>query len=144
MTPGANHIVRKSTESSLTVPDVPSFKSLIDQADAAVSGGDLNLEEFESALGLPNRFLIPKGNSEGMEYVLIAFVSDGKADAAVADLHTNTVFNHYGYKGTYPDKRAHGYPLDRHIDDERILDELPNWSHSIVKVFNYGEHIHQN
>ncbi|KAK4289520.1 hypothetical protein Pmani_037512 [Petrolisthes manimaculis] len=145
LAPGANHIVRKPSESSLTVPDVPCFKSLIEQADAALaSGSELHLEEFESSLGLPNRFLVPKGNSNGMEFVLIAFVSDGKADAAVENLHTNTVFNHYGLEGKYPDNRPHGYPLDRHIDDERLINELPNWSHSIVKVFNHGEHIHHN
>ncbi|TOF72163.1 hypothetical protein CGJ15_27635, partial [Vibrio parahaemolyticus] len=67
LSPGANHIVRKSTESAVTVPDVPSFKSLVEKTKAALaSGSQLDLHDYESAVGLPNRFLIPKGNSGGL------------------------------------------------------------------------------
>nr|XP_045623127.1 hemocyanin subunit-like [Procambarus clarkii] len=132
---GVNHIVRKSKDSSVTVPDVPSFQTLIQKANEALaSGSELNLRQYESALGLPNRFLLPKGNSNGMEFDLVVAVTDGKADAAVDDLHTNTKFNHYGYRGVYPDNQPHGYPLDRRVDDERIFQSLSNFKQILVKI----------
>ncbi|XP_053640580.2 hemocyanin subunit [Cherax quadricarinatus] len=138
LSPGVNHIVRKSTESAVTVPDVPSFHSLIKKTDDALSSGSqLDLHQYESALGLPNRFLLPKGNSQGLEFDLVVAVTDGKADAAVDDLHTNTKFNHYGYDGVYPDHRPHGYPLDRRVDDERIFHDLSNFHQTVVKVYNH-------
>ncbi|XP_069954003.1 hemocyanin subunit-like [Cherax quadricarinatus] len=137
--PGVNHIVRKSTESAVTVPDVPSFQSLIQKAHAALtSGGQLDLDKYESALGLPNRFLLPKGNSDGMEFDLVVAVTDGTADAAVDNLHRNSKFNHYGYQGVYPDNQPHGYPLDRRVDDERIFHEISNFKQITVKVYNHA------
>ncbi|XP_042243131.1 hemocyanin C chain-like [Homarus americanus] len=137
LNPGLNHIIRLSTESSLTVPDVPSFQSLMQKADEALSSGsELDLHEYESALGLPSRFLLPKGQQNGMEFDLVVVVTDGEADAAVDNLHTNTKFNHYGYGGVYPDKRPHGYPLDRRVDDERIFHSLPNFKKTIVNVYH--------
>nr|AGT20779.1 hemocyanin [Penaeus merguiensis] len=135
---GKNSIERKSTESSVTVPDVPSIDTLFAKTAA---GGD-GLSEFASATGLPNRFLLPKGNDKGLEFDLVVAVTDGDADAAVPDLHLNTKYNHYGANGVYPDKRPHGYPLDRRVPDERVFEELPNFKHIQVKVFNHGEHIH--
>ncbi|MBD5003862.1 hypothetical protein GUF49_20565, partial [Xanthomonas citri pv. citri] len=79
---GDNHIKRKSSESSVTVPDVPSFASLIHDADAAVaSGSDLHLEEFDRSCGIPQRLLLPKGTEEGLDFLLVVAVSDGTTDA---------------------------------------------------------------
>ncbi|MCE2155658.1 hypothetical protein GPU83_09725, partial [Streptococcus thermophilus] len=95
--------------------DVPSFKTLMEKTEAALSsGGEVDFKEFESATGLPNRFLLPKGNHNGMEFDLFVCVTDGEADAAIADLHSNDDFIYYGSHGVYPDKRPHGYPFDRH------------------------------
>lgn len=137
--PGANSLSRKSVESSITVPDVPSFEQLVKAADEALaSGSELHLEEFTSGLGLPNRFLISKGNSEGMDFHLVVFVSDGEKDAAVDGLHENTSFNHYGCAdGKYPDNRPHGYPLDRRVDDERIITGVTNFKAMDVKVYHH-------
>ncbi|XP_042858306.1 hemocyanin C chain-like [Penaeus japonicus] len=134
---GSNAIERKSTESGVTVPDVPSIQTLFDKAAAGGAG----LTEYESATGLPNRFLLPKGNEQGLEFDLVVAVTDGDADAAVADLHQNTDYNHYGAHGVYPDKKPHGYPLDRKVPDERVFEELSNFKRIQVKVFNHGVHI---
>nr|WMS58705.1 hemocyanin [Alvinocaris sp.] len=145
LTPGENHIVRKSCDSAVTVKDVPSFKSLIARADEALSTGqELDLHEFESATGMPNRFLLPKGHRNGMEFDLVVFVSDGSADAAMDNLHEMKDFIHYGANGVYPDKRPHGYPFDRRVDDERIFHEVSNFGQTIVKIYNRGEHIHHH
>ncbi|XP_045606903.2 pseudohemocyanin-2-like [Procambarus clarkii] len=142
LTPGNNHIVRKSVESTVTVPDVPSIKTLQDMTEAALNGGtELHLEQFVSATGLPNRLLIPKGNEAGMEFKLVVAVTDGTADAAIDNLETLTKFHHYGYKGVYPDKKPHGYPLDRRVPDERVFHEIPNFAETIVKVYNHDQHI---
>lgn len=142
MAPGSNSITRSSRDSALTVPDVPSFQTLIDKTEAALAAGnELHLEEFESGLGLPNRFLIPKGNMHGLEFHLVVFISDGAKDAAVEGLHDNTAFNHYGCAdGRYPDNQPHGYPLDRRVDDERIIMGLPNFKTIDVKVHHVEEH----
>ncbi|WP_432214996.1 hypothetical protein, partial [Salmonella enterica] len=52
--------MRKSSESAVTVPDVPSFQSLIDAADS----GSVDLHEFERSCGIPNRMLLPKGKKD--------------------------------------------------------------------------------
>ncbi|KAG0724992.1 Hemocyanin subunit 2 [Chionoecetes opilio] len=137
--PGRNHVERCSHDSSATVPDVPSFQFLIDRTEEARhEDKDLHLEEFQSGLGLPNRFLIPKGNGHGLDMDLVVAVTDGREDAAVDGLHENTSFNHYGCAdGTYPDKRPHGYPLDRRVDDDRIFENLHNFKHIRVKVFHH-------
>lgn len=136
--PGRNHIDRSSHDSSVTVPDIPSFQFLKDRTQEAIQQGkELHIEEFESGLGLPNRFLIPKGNSEGLDMDLVVAITDGEADAAVEGLHETTSFNHYGCAdGTYPDNKPHGYPLDRRVDDERIFENLHNFKHIQVKVFH--------
>ncbi|XP_071532773.1 pseudohemocyanin-2-like [Panulirus ornatus] len=142
LTPGENHIVRKSNEASVTVPDVPSTKILINMTDEALATGtDLHLERFESATGLPNRLLLPKGNEAGVEFVLAVAVTDGAADAAIEGLPTMTKFHHYGVRGVFPDKKPLGYPLDRRIPDERVLHEISNFKETIVKVYNYDEYI---
>jgi len=144
LAPGDNHIVRKSSDASTTVRDVPHFKDLMEKTEAALGGGSLDLHEFESATGMPNRFLLPKGNSYGMDFDLFVAVTDGAADAAIDGLYDRTDFYHYGSNGVYPDNRPHGYPLDRHVEDERIFEEVPNFHHSHVQVYNYGEYIHHD
>ncbi|XP_071532770.1 pseudohemocyanin-1-like [Panulirus ornatus] len=143
LAPGENHIVRKSAEASVTVPDVPSMKTLMAMTEEALAGGtELHLEQFESATGLPNRLLIPKGNEAGVEFMLVVAVTDGAADAAIEGLPTMTKYHHLGVKGVSPDRKPLGYPLDRRVPDERVFREIPNFKEAIVKVYNYGEHIH--
>lgn len=126
----------------MTVPDVPSTLTLHQKTEEALtSGTELYLEEFESATGFPDRLLLPRGNSAGMEYKLVVMVSDGEADAANMDIINMSKFHHYGHHGVYPDKRPHGYPLDRRVPDERVFHELPNFHETIVKVHDFGEHI---
>lgn len=135
--------MRDAHDSAVTVPDVPSFHSLFQMTEKAKNGLRSGLEEFVSATGLPNRFILPKGNHEGLKMDLVVIVTDGEADAAVEGLHENNNFIHYGIKGVYPDKRSHGYPLDRHVEDERLFEELDNFKHIHVKIYNHGEHIHK-
>ncbi|KAG7171543.1 Pseudohemocyanin-2-like 2 [Homarus americanus] len=143
--PGENTITRKSSESSVTVPDVPSLKSLHEQTEAAIAGSsELNLDEFVSATGLPNRLLIPKGNEAGVEFKLVVAVTDGVADSVNDEINLTTKFHHYGHHGVYLDKKPHGYPLDRRVPDERLFHEIPNFGETIVKVSNHDEHVYHH
>ena len=144
MAPGANTIVRHAADSSVTVPDVPSFHALIEAADAAVAAGEeLHQEQYERACGIPNRLLLPKGTSEGMEFVLAVAVTDGETDEQHDILEKQDVHGHaqcgvHGEK--YPDHLPMGFPLDRHIEDERILLSSPNVKYTIVKITHTGTH----
>ncbi|XP_064091949.1 hemocyanin B chain-like [Macrobrachium nipponense] len=135
LSPGANHIERKSSESAVTVPDVPSFQSLIDAADS----GSFDMHEFERACGIPNRMLLPKGKKDGMDFSLFLAVTDGSYDLTHPDVdseHGGT-HAHCGAHGeVYPDKRPMGFPLDRRIPDRRVFDETTNIKFSHVKVYH--------
>lgn len=111
--------------------------------EALANGSELHLEEYESASGLPNRLLLPKGTFGGMEYELVVFISDGEADVTNADIAQMKKFHHYGHHGIYPDKKPHGYPFDRRVPDHHVYHDLHNLKETTVKVFDYGEHIHK-
>merc|ERR1712138_247611 len=77
---------------------------------------------------------------EGLEMVLMSFVSDGSTD------HTDT-FQVGGYYGgthahcgvhgqKYPDKRAMGYPIDRQILDFRMTASVTNFKNTLVYVYH--------
>nr|XP_053627537.1 hemocyanin B chain-like [Cherax quadricarinatus] len=143
LAPGSNHIVRKSVDSSVTVPDRPSFDSLKRKADQAVeSHSKLDLHEFERSCGIPNRLLLPKGTTSGMEFSLFVGVSDGDEDKTVdnpEDLAaTHSQCGIHGEK--YPDKRPMGYPVDRHIPDPRVVLQAPNIHKVHVKIFHDEHH----
>merc|ERR1712071_674408 len=65
-----------------TVPDSVSFATLIEKADAAVAAGQeaSGMEDFSRNCGIPDRLLLPKGNEQGLEFALFAFVNDGSDD----------------------------------------------------------------
>nr|WMS58701.1 hemocyanin [Rimicaris kairei] len=140
LSPGANHVTRKSSDSAVTVPDVPHFQTLMDAAnDAVSSGSEFNMYGFGRACGIPNRMLLPKGHKNGMEFALIVAVTDGSYDLVHGhdgNEHGGT-HAHCGSLGyPYPDKRPMGYPLDRRIPDRRVFDETPNIKLTHVKIFH--------
>nr|AST15995.1 cryptocyanin [Scylla serrata] len=130
---GANDIVRKSSEASITVPDVPTYQTLTEMTEASQ-----NLEMYESATGIPNRLLLPKGNEEGVQFRLLVAVTDAEQDVNDESIITMNKYHHYGVRGVQPDKRPFGYPLDRRVPDERIVDEVPNIKETMVKVYNHN------
>merc|ERR1712121_82018 len=142
LAPGANTIVRKSSESAVTVPDYPSFQSMIDKTEETLAAGaaSTTLEELSRTCGIPDRLLLPKGKEEGLEMVLMSFVSDGETD------HTDTfqVGGHYGgthahcgiHGQKYPDKRAMGYPIDRQVLNFRMTATVTNFKNTLVYVYH--------
>ena len=142
MVPGANTVIHKSSESSVTVPDSVSFATLIEKADEAVAAGQQasGMEDYSRNCGIPDRLLLPKGNERGLEFSLLAFVNDGSSD------HTETfdLDGHYGgthaqcgiHGQKYPDLRPMGFPLDRHIDDTGMFGKVSNIKQIYTKVYH--------
>nr|C0HLU8.1 RecName: Full=Hemocyanin subunit [Scylla serrata]P84293.1 RecName: Full=Hemocyanin subunit 2; AltName: Full=CaeSS2 [Carcinus aestuarii] len=136
---GHHSIDRSSFDSTVTIPDRPSFHDIEDRTSEAIPHGkELHIEEFESVTGLPNRFLIPKGLVKGKDMDVMVAVTSGEGLAAVEGLHRSANFAHHGCPEVrYPDKRPHGYPLYRPVDDERIITGVTNFKHIQVKVFHH-------
>lgn len=121
---------------------MPSTQTLHDKTEEALSAGtELHLEEYESATGFPDWLYVPRGTAAGMEHKMVVIVTDGQADAANDDIIHMTKFHHYGHHGVYPDKKPHGFPLERRVPDERVFHDLSNFKEILVKVHDYGEHI---
>lgn len=133
MNPGNNDIVRKSSEASITVPDVPTYKTLVEKTEAHE-----NLDVYESATGIPNRLLLPKGNEKGVEFRLFVAVTDAAVDVNDETIITMKKYHHYGVRGVQPDNRPFGYPLDRRVTDKYMFREVPNFKETMVKVYNHN------
>nr|CAR94713.1 hemocyanin subunit 3 precursor [Xibalbanus tulumensis] len=118
--PGENVIVRKSDESTVTIPDPPSYAQLVKEVEDALSGTSvLKVHKFHRHCGIPDRMLLPKGKVGGMEFMLLVVVTDGGADKGVT-IHDDHIYGGStslcGIRGEkYPDKRALGFPFDRYI-----------------------------
>jgi len=142
LAPGANTIVRKSSESAVTVPDIPSFREIITGTDAALAAGadSTGFEVLSRTCGIPDRLLLPKGKEEGLEMVLMSFVSDGTTDhtdSFQVDGHYGGTHAHCGIHGQkYPDKRAMGFPIDRQILDFRMTGSVTNFKNTLVYVYH--------
>merc|ERR1711887_6751 len=138
--PGNNHFERSAAESTVAVPDIPSFKTLIERADHAYEfKHEPHLEMFARSCGIPQRLLIPKGNVKGVGFQVLAFVTDGDYDAEIDDLHKDEYLSHShcGVPGQkFPDKRPMGFPLDRQIPDPRVLYETTNFKQTLVEIFH--------
>jgi len=135
---GENHISRTSKQSSLTVPDIPSFSELIHKADEAVKNGEeFDTCTYEKQCGIPNRMLLPKGNEEGLEFWLEVIVNDAIADNYEFMEDNIESHSHCGVRGEeYPDKRPMGFPMDRPIPDERLFMNADNIHSQLVKIFH--------
>jgi len=138
---GDNHVTRKSTESSVTIPDIPSFEKLIHDADAAMAAGtELHLEDHVHQCGMPNRMLLPKGTVEGMDFVLAAMVSDASEDDYASMEGSHISHTQCGVSGKkFPDHRPMGFPYDRKVPDERLF-KSANIKAQTVKVYHVEQH----
>nr|XP_029734409.1 phenoloxidase 2-like [Aedes albopictus] len=111
---GVNNIVRRSEQSSVTIPYERTFRN-ISQSNEAGN------EQFRFCnCGWPSHMLIPKGNAEGVTYDLFAMVSNFSGDAVDVDFDENqNCDDSYSFCGLrnrlYPDARNMGYPFDRRV-----------------------------
>nr|P14750.3 RecName: Full=Hemocyanin A chain; Short=HcA [Aphonopelma sp.]CAA34771.1 unnamed protein product [Aphonopelma sp.] len=132
--PGKNTIVRSSTDSSVTLSSVHTFKELL-RGEDLVEGQT----EFCSC-GWPQHLLVPKGNEKGMQFDLFVMLTDASVDRVQSGDGTPLCADALSYCGVldqkYPDKRAMGYPFDRKITadtHEEFLTGNMNISHVTVR-----------
>lgn len=83
--PGITTGVRNNTESSVTVPDPPSFETLIQMTDAAVDAGqeDFGKKSLARNCGIPDRLLLPKGTKSGLNFSLMVLLSNAYKETAM-------------------------------------------------------------
>lgn len=84
--PGANTILRRSSESSVTIPFDRTFRS-IGAANQPTDSEELAQFQF-CGCGWPHHMLVPHGTAQGMELDLFVMISNF-ADDAIANLKYN-------------------------------------------------------
>ncbi|KAK5638831.1 hypothetical protein RI129_013126 [Pyrocoelia pectoralis] len=111
---GQNTIVRRSDQSSVTIPFERTFRNL--EANRPAEGTDA-LEQFNfCGCGWPHHLLIPKGTPEGTASHLFVMISNYNDDRIEQDTNVpcNDASSYCGIKDKlYPDRRSMGYPFDR-------------------------------
>nr|AAV91794.1 prophenoloxidase 5 [Aedes aegypti] len=117
LTPGMNNIVRRSEDSSVTIPFERTFR----RQDISTMPGTKSYRFCNC--GWPDHMLIPQGSPHGLPYDLFVMVSDFKQDAVNVDFDENVDCNDsHSYCGLrdkfYPDRRAMGFPFDRTVPKE--------------------------
>ncbi|XP_045601340.1 hemocyanin A chain-like [Procambarus clarkii] len=136
---GDNEIKRKSSESSVAIPDRVSFPQLIHDADEAVANGAELPHKESRSCGHPQRLLLPKGREQGMDFWLDVIITSGD-DGVQDDLTVNDHGSTHSYCGIhgqkYPDKRPMGFPFDRPIPDLRVF-KVQNQHGQVVKIFHH-------
>uniref|UniRef100_A0A1Y9H270 Tyrosinase copper-binding domain-containing protein n=1 Tax=Anopheles dirus TaxID=7168 RepID=A0A1Y9H270_9DIPT len=113
LTPGINNIIRRSTNSSVTIPYERTFRNV-----AQSNLGDASFRFC--GCGWPSHMLVPKGDSLGVEYDLFAMLSDYTKDKVDPPFDEKTGCNDaHSFCGlkdrTYPDARNMGFPFDRRV-----------------------------
>uniref|UniRef100_A0A182T9S7 Tyrosinase copper-binding domain-containing protein n=1 Tax=Anopheles maculatus TaxID=74869 RepID=A0A182T9S7_9DIPT len=109
--PGVNNIVRRSDSSSVTIPYDRTFGNVV-QANMG------NVQSRFCGCGWPAHMLLPKGNTNGVQYDLFAMVSRFEDDNANVSYDENSgCDDSYSFCGlrdrVYPSRRPMGFPFDR-------------------------------
>ncbi|EDS34231.1 phenoloxidase subunit 1 [Culex quinquefasciatus] len=117
LNPGVNTIVRRSDQSSVTIPYERTFRAV---GTAATPKDENALAQFRfCGCGWPQHMLVPKGApGPGVQFDIFAMVSDFSQDTVNQEFDPNAPCNDsHSFCGLrdklYPDKRAMGYPFDR-------------------------------
>ncbi|XP_058059769.1 phenoloxidase 8-like [Anopheles bellator] len=110
--PGENRVIRKSDNSSVTIP----YERTFGRVDVSSMQG---AERFQFCkCGWPDHMLLPKGSPEGRKFDLFVMVSDYEQDkvetGVLDDGKCNDSHSYCGLQDQmYPDRRAMGFPFDR-------------------------------
>ena len=83
VTKGSTVIHRKSSESSVTIPDRETTKDLLKKVHDALQGGTTYYANKDVRhCGYPDRLLLPKGKKEGMPFTLYVIVTNFETEKA--------------------------------------------------------------
>ncbi|XP_030372053.1 fat-body protein 1 [Scaptodrosophila lebanonensis] len=140
---GRNRILRRSNDISWTTRDATPATEIYRRVMMALNGQTANKENIE-LIGengrFPQRLLLPRGRPEGLPMQLLVIVSPvdeheqrmGRIGGDVAGVLTGRIGTGIdggiGISSVNQDNRPLGYPLDRPIENERVLLDLPNVS----------------
>ncbi|XP_065075620.1 phenoloxidase 8-like isoform X1 [Ochlerotatus camptorhynchus] len=117
LNPGGNTIVRRSDQSSVTIPYERTFRA-VGTSSTPTNANALAQFRF-CGCGWPQHMLIPKGaTGDGVQFDIFAMVSDYTIDAVNQTQDPNAPCDDaHSFCGLrdklYPDTRAMGYPFDR-------------------------------
>lgn len=129
---GQNTIMRRSTESSITIPFSQTFRDLDTNRPTEAQA----LDEFNfCGCGWPQYMLIPKGSADGFPcelFVMISNYEDDKIEQTVSG-KCNQATSFCGLKDRlYPDRRPMGFPFDRM--PQQGVDTLQQFLHPNMRV----------
>nr|CAD7407112.1 unnamed protein product [Timema cristinae] len=147
---------RKSSESSVTIPDRETTKTLVAKVENAINGrASLTVNKVTHAnyslsprltatsghddvrhCGYPDRLLLPKGKKGGLPFTLYAILTDYNKEK-VNDLPYDYEYGgSISYCGTinhkYPDSKPMGFPFDRVINQDKFY--YPNMFYKDVTI----------
>ncbi|XP_065075624.1 phenoloxidase 8-like [Ochlerotatus camptorhynchus] len=114
--PGENTLIRKSDQSSVTVPYERSFRRI---GTAETPMDQRQLAEFRfCGCGWPHHMLLPKGAPEGVQFDLYVMISNFDDDTVGQEFDEtadcNDAHSFCGLRDKlYPDKRTMGFPFNR-------------------------------
>ncbi|KAG8191448.1 hypothetical protein JTE90_020700 [Oedothorax gibbosus] len=137
--PGDNTFERRSIDSSVTLQKQQSLRELLKG-----EGADRRGDEYCSC-GWPDHLLVPKGDETGMTFYLYAIFTDYYADTVNDHGRTSECTDAVSYCGAkdqlFPDKRAMGFPWDRHIVAENYEEwKLPNMIGKEITIKHVSNH----
>ncbi|XP_001661891.2 phenoloxidase 2 [Aedes aegypti] len=120
LNPGVNTIVRRSDQSSVTIPYERTFRAVGNTTQPSDPNA---LAQFRfCGCGWPQHMLIPKGAAgDGVEFDIFAMVTDYTLDAVDQTSDTlgpcDDAHSFCGLRDKlYPDRRAMGFPFDRKVE----------------------------
>ncbi|XP_046492976.1 hemocyanin A chain-like [Neodiprion pinetum] len=138
---GENTILRKSSESSVTIPDQISTKKLWDRVEAGIQGAaTVEVDKDHRHCGYPDRLLLPKGKPEGMPFTLYVILTDfdqEKVNDIAADYSYGGSISYCGamHGHKYPDNRPMGFPFDRKIESPDVFFTPNMFSRDVTITF---------
>jgi len=143
---GDNTVVRKSSESSVSIPDQISTRALRKMVEDALDGKtEMTVDKDFRHCGIPDRMLLPKGRENGMPFTFVVVLSDWTEDKVTDLPHDYEYGGSLSYCGTtngkIPDGKPFGWPFDRKIQDTKNFMVTNIHMHDVSIKFDSTKHV---
>ncbi|XP_055317646.1 phenoloxidase subunit 1-like [Sitodiplosis mosellana] len=145
--PGTSKLMRKSIDSSVTIPYDRTFPM---QRDENVFLSD-QPEDVQTICmcGWPQHMLLPKGPEDGYPYRIFAMISDYKFDKVDQEPSNGVCNDNYIMCGLrnrkYPDRRPLGFPFDRPAaDGVTTVDDFVSYFNNMIAKQITIRHLNEN
>jgi len=151
LTNGKNTILRKSSESSIVVPDYVKLTELQKKVQEALEGQSQFLVNKDYRhCGFPSRLLLPRGTVEGQKYTMIVYVSNYDEEKVQETKESYFNYGSYSFCGfknqKYPFAKPLGYPLDRVVPDVTVFKTGNMYLKDVTIKYqkHHDEYMHEN